>query len=389
MCMVKFDVLKAVDDCFRGMNNLRRWTEFFQEARYNELSKQALNCMVTFIVAKKCEQAGKKIHWERFPKIAIFRGFQKMGLADVTHNTYANIVENKMNGELENFYRVIGCKKIKDLVNDEKEAEKLQEFLVEGINTFEFEIYRVSSRIASLIEVVESEEKFNRNDYANKYAEIVSSIKDMEAKIPAVKGFINSSEYEILRKISSLRNQNRWALRSYRVDCSVLGHLFDTAVFAYLIALNNGMNEKMAAKMFFIGIWHDIAEAWTKDIPSPTKDAFEGFREASEEFEVECLNKYVYQMVDEFLGNAIKEVMLEEEAAKDFKALIKAADYLSADSECYRQLVAGTRDKYFRDRVLWGDLKKIEENPNTFIAGGLKELLKFWVDETRDVKMLG
>lgn len=385
----KFIILKAIDDCFRGMNNLRRWTEFFQEARYNELSKQALNCMVSFVVAKKCEESGKKIHWERFPKIAIFRGFQKMGLADVTHSTYANIVENKMNGELENFYQVIGCNKIKDMVNDSEEAEKLENFLLEGVNTFEFEIYRVSSRIASLIEVVESEEKFNRNDYANKYAEIVSSIKDMEAKIPAVKGFINSAEYEIIRKISSLRNQNRWALRSYRVDCSVLGHLFDTAVFAYLIALNSKMNEKEAAKMFFIGIWHDVAEAWTKDIPSPTKDAFEGFREASEEFEVECMNKYIYQMVDEYLGSAIKEVMLEEEEAKEFKVLIKAADYLSADSECYRQLVAGTRDKYFRDRVLWGDLKKIEENPDTFITGGLKELLEFWVDETRDVKMLG
>ena len=172
-----FMVLKAIDDCFRGMNNLRRWTEFFQESRYNEISKQALNCLVTFMVAKQSEKTGKKIHWERFPKIAIFRGFQKMGLADVSHSTYANIVENKMNGDLENFYQVVGKTKIKEMVADEKEADKLEEFLLEGVETYEFEIFRVSSRVATLIELMDSESKFNRSDYANKFSEITLYIK--------------------------------------------------------------------------------------------------------------------------------------------------------------------------------------------------------------------
>jgi len=384
---INFKVLKAIDDCFRGMNNLRRWTEFFQESRYNEISKQALNCLVTFMVAKRSEGDGKKINWDRFPKIAIFRGFQKMGLADVSHSTYANIVEDKMNGDLENFYREVGKKKIEEMVADEKEAEKLEEFLLSAVETYEFQIYRVSSRIATLIELMDSESRFSTSDYARKFTEITLSIKEMEKTVPAVKNIanVNSEEFAMLRKIASLRNQNRWALRSYRVDCSVLGHLFDTAVFAYLIALNNGMSEKEAAKMFFMGIWHDVAEAWTKDIPSPTKDAYYGFREASEEFELECLQNNIYNVVDKQMRKSIKEVMMEEESANQYKKLLKAADYISADSECYRQMVAGTRDPYFRDRVLYGDLEKADPE---YITNGLRELLQYWCDQTKPLVML-
>lgn len=339
------------------------------------------------MVAKKCEKNGKKIRWERFPKIAIFRCFQKMGLADVSHSTYANIIENKMNGDLENFYQVVGKTKIKEMVADKKEADMLEEFLLEGVETFEFEIFRVSSRIATLIELMDSESRFVRSEYTRKYTDITLCIKEMESKVPEVKDMsdMNSIEFNMIRKIASLRNQNRWATRSYRVDCSVLGHLFDTAIFAYLIALNNEMSEKEAAKMFFMGIWHDVAEAWTKDIPSPTKDAYHGFREASEEFELECLKKYIYDVVDEHLRKSIKEIMMEEQDAKAYKKLLKSADYLSADSECWRQLVAGSRDNYFK-RVLCNDLEKADP---AYIKGAFKELLEFYCKVTEPLITLG
>lgn len=376
-----FKKLKAIDDCFRGMNNLRRWTEFFQATRYNELAKQSLNWIVAFMIAVECEHSGKQIQWDRFPKIGIFRGFQKMGLADVTHCTYANIVENKLGKQLEDFYQVVGQKKIKDMVADEKEAEELESFLLDGSNTYEFEIFKLACRIATLVEVIENKSKFDTTEFAKKYAEIVNSIEETIKSMPEAARIAdqNSPEFKLIRKISTLRNQNRWAVRSYRVNCSVLGHLFDTAVFAYIIALNFGLDEDVAAKMFFIGIWHDIAEAWTKDIPSPTKDAFVGFRDASEEFELECLQKYIYDLVAPHIRDAIKAVMLEEAANKEYKALMKAADYLSADSECWRQLVAGSRDEYFRN-VLLSDYEKANI---LYIIGALKELMVFWYSQAK------
>lgn len=158
----------------------------------------------------------------------------------------------------------------------------------------------------------------------------------------------NNSVFKIFQRISMLRNSNRWAAFPYIVHCNVLGHLFDTAIFAYFIGLEEfGGNEEIATKMFFMGIYHDIAEAWTTDIPSDIKDRITGFREATEKFEDLKLQKYVYDVIPHFLKRKIKEVMFEEEDNLQYKKLMKGADYLSADSECWRQFVAGSRETYF------------------------------------------
>lgn len=385
---LSFDVLKAIDDCFRGMNNLRRWTEDSAETRYNEISKQALNFAITYVLAKECEYNGEKIIWERFPKIAIFRGFQKMGLADVTHSTYVNIVEGKMNCKLENFHQAVGEGKIRELIKNKELAENLIHELNVVNDTREFHLYKLGSKIATLIELIECKDKFDTSVYAEKYSEICAEISKSEFKEKELLA-VGTSVFKVFQKISTLRNQNRWAVRSYRINCSVLGHLFDTAVFAYLISLNKDHDKQKAAMMFFMGIWHDVAETWTKDIPSPTKDAFPGFREASEEYELECLDKNIYEKIPEHIAKAIKEVMMEEEASKPFKKLMKAADYLSADSECWRNLVAGSRDAYFRDHVLLGDKKKVEADPNTYLTGPFKKLLDYYVEKTELLILLG
>ena len=165
--------------------------------------------------------------------------------------------------------------------------------------------------------------------------------------------------FKLLQQISRLRNQVRWATNYYGIECSVLGHLFDTAVFAYLMAYDEtGGDETFATKMFFMGIWHDVAEAWTKDIPSPIKNRIDGDRKATEKFELIKLNERVYSVLPDYLTKAIKEVMLEEEVNTKCKDKVKAADYLSAASECWRQIISGTHDSYFSKAIL-GEIKHL------------------------------
>ena len=45
-------------------------------------------------------------------------------------------------------------------------------------------------------------------------------------------------------------------------------------------------------------------------------------------------------------------VMFEEPANLNFHNLIKSADYLSADCECWRQYLAGSRDPYFLNTAI-------------------------------------
>ena len=52
------------------------------------------------------------------------------------------------------------------------------------------------------------------------------------------------------------------------------------------------------------------------------------------------------------MAKALKNVMMEDEENQEHKKLLKGADYLAADSECWRQYRAGSRDEYFRDAIM-------------------------------------
>lgn len=338
--------LKATNEVFLSLCCLRRWTSFVTEDKYNELCKQSLNCIVAYILAAYAEEAGKVIQWERFPKIAIYRAYQK---AYVYYDTPEHIIDEICKiGKIERDQ----FNKVTEEIIGELTDDDFAHFISDGIGTYEYQIYRAATKISTYIELIENQRKIN-GDYIQKTNEVIKSLEPF-ADFPGVSEIIepNSDVFEILQEISKLRNQNRWASHAYQIECSVLGHLFDTAVFAYFMSLEqNPNNEEMASRAFFMGIFHDVAETWTKDIPSPIKDRIPGFRAATEEFELTMLQKHFYNKVPDFLKKALKKVMFEEEGNQEFKKLLKGADYLSADSECWRQYIAGSRDKYFLEAI--------------------------------------
>ena len=111
--------------------------------------------------------------------------------------------------------------------------------------------------------------------------------------------------------------------------------------------------------MFFIGIFHDIAERWTNDIPSPIKNKIKGFRDAIEKYEKMVLSENLYNQIPESIGKSVRIVMMEEECNIPLHKLMKAADYLSADSECWRQYIAGSREPYYFKSAIMGFEKNL------------------------------
>ena len=324
--------LKQINEVFKRLNNLRRWTEFATEERYDEISKQALNCCICYILATEAEAKGVDIKWERFPIIALYRAFQK---AYVNYDTPEHILRDicELGGlPFEQVFRRATFEVIAELT-DEAFASTLEQ----GCGTAEEEIYKAATKIATLIELKEIKHNVN-GDYDKKYDEVIKSM----LKYEHIPGFTNLSDkdgnyFKLFSKISKLRNQNRWAAYSYRVSCSVLGHLFDTGIFAYVMALEEGLSEEIATKCFFMGIFHDIPEAFTKDIPSPIKDRIPGFRELTEKYELQMMEKNVYPLVSDEVKLALQKIMFEEEGNEEFKTLMKGADYMSAVSEIWRQ----------------------------------------------------
>jgi len=339
-----FKHLVAMNEVFKRLNALHR-TDFVTENKYNYLSKQALNCIVCYILATYAEKSGHVIYWERFPKIAIYRAFQS---AYVYYDVPEDVIRylcTRNNINLNDFHSTT-----KEIIAENSDKE-FSNFVCQGLGTYEYRIYRAAMQIADYIELKENQYNLNM-DYMIKVQEVIRSIGTY-SDIPGVLEISNLEDpvFKVLQQISRLRNQNRWATYAYNMECSVLGHLFDTSIFAYFMALEKKEDEDLATKMFFMGIFHDIAETWTKDIPSPIKDRIPGFREATEKFELEMLELKFYRVIPDFLAESIKKVMLEEPENEQYKKSLKGADYLSADSECWRQYVAGSKDKYFAKAV--------------------------------------
>ncbi len=340
MKQITLKYLTATNDVCTKLNNLRRWTDFTTQQKYNELSKQAFNCIVAYMLAHCAEHKEKNICYENFPRIALGRAFAKVYV-------YFDTPEHKIH----EICKLSGIsKKSFDVVSDkiitEKTDKDFADFLSKGIGEYEVQIYRAATKIATYIELMEQQHTIS--DFS-KFQEIERNLDEF-MKIPGVAEFSDTDSpiFKLLQQLSKLRNQVRWATCSYNTECSVLGHLFDTAVFAYLLALDeSNFDETYATQMFFMAIFHDVAETWTKDIPSPIKNRIEGFRKATEKYELQKLEQHMYSKVPDYMRNALKSVMMEDEGNVSYKKQLKAADYLSADSECYRNLLSGSRDTYF------------------------------------------
>lgn len=374
MNMMNIKNLKATNEVFKRLNNLRRWSNFITEGKYDEISKQALNCAICFMLATEAEEQGLPINWERFPKIAIYRAFQK---AYVNYDTPEHILKEicDLGGiQFDKAFGEVTEKTISDLTDIE-----FANWVKEGCGTVEEKIYKGATKIATFLELKELQRHMNGN-YVTKYEEVVKSMGKYE-DIPgfSILSDTRNDSFKVFEAISKLRNQNRWAAYSYLVDCSVLGHLFDTSVFAYLMALEKGYSETVATKCFFMGIFHDVPEAFTRDIPSPIKDKIPGFRELTEKYELQMMEKHVYPFLSEEVAESLKRVMFEDSENAEYKQLMKGADYMSAVSEIWRQLKAGTRDESFTE-AFKGHVRKFDAGVVAELTPNTKELLD-WMKE--------
>lgn len=76
-----------------------------------------------------------------------------------------------------------------------------------------------------------------------------------------------------------LQSSFRWNSMRRRYPISVMSHLFMISFIAYIIGNIEGKSRQEITHMMMVGLFHDIPEAITGDIVTPTKKAIEGFEE--------------------------------------------------------------------------------------------------------------
>lgn len=351
--------LEAVNHMLDELICLHRWSEVtVTSGSFTEQSKQGLNCMIAYIWAQEMKHAGFSVDFTKFPKIALFRGFTKTQQCDVSETNLDTIFR------LGNVSKANFSEMIWGVIEDNCSPEFFKHLQV-APNCLEAQIYRAATKVATLLEIREIRGLIAKQDYSLKEAQQLEVINDF-ANLPCFDIIMSDSYQEIFRNFAKLRNRIRWAKHPNIIPCSVLGHMFDVGCFAYLMSLEtNPCDEDLATQYFFMGVFHDLPECWTGDMPSPIKDSIPGLRKATEEFENMVMEEHVYSNLPTYMTNALRAVMLEDKENVQYKTFLKKSDNFSAYVECWRQIDAGSHHKYFQN-VVRTDYQSKEKLPQNF-----------------------
>jgi len=353
-------------DILRALNCLPRWSAHIQD-NYSEIAKLALNCQISVIMfALVAYEQENNLHFtdkqpvrtSLLPRIALYRAFEKYEKCDILAETYQDLFDG--HEELEQHFLNYMKEKVIALTTSD-----FFEHISDLENVFEMQIYKAATALATYYETQEikrnvSEKRFAEIDARQterlyKYREfpIIRDLFDGTADDTSVFSKLN----ELFSTFSSLRNRIRWVKRVPLRNYSVLGHSFDVAVYNYLLALNEHPDQPEKAEIgFYIGLYHDIAEIWTGDMPSPLKDAIPGLRKRTEELEVKVLETHVFPLLPDWFVPKFKSYMLEM-LPKEERDYYKFGDNLAAYIEASTQLAAGSNDYYFEGVVIDGIIK--------------------------------
>ena len=139
---------------------------------------------------------------------------------------------------------------------------------------------------------------------------------------------------------------NRWALmRNTRYE-TLSEHSYDVAQIAHALAvignekLSKSYNTERAA---LIGLYHDLPEIITGDLPTPVKYYNEETKTAYKAVEKSAA-KQLLSMLPDYMQKSYSPLLKKKPEDKELWKLVKAADKISAYIKCVGERKAGNSE---------------------------------------------
>lgn len=144
--------------------------------------------------------------------------------------------------------------------------------------------------------------------------------------------------------ISRMKYIGRWGLMRNTVPENIQEHSHMVAVLAHALAVIR--REEFGGtidpgRVAAVALYHDAAEIFTGDLPTPVKYANPAIQTAYKAVEADAAGRLA-AMLPQKLRPAFSSLL--EEHDPEVLALVKAADKLSAHLKCLEELKAGNRE---------------------------------------------
>ena len=190
--------------------------------------------------------------------------------------------------------------------------------------------------------------------------------------------------YHFFPMIARMRYINRWGLMRNTDPENIQEHSHMVAVLAHALAVIH--NEKFGGQVdpgtvAVAALYHDASEILTGDMPTPIKYDNPDIQSAYKAVEAVAEQKLLHMLPPDLRG-AYDEVLTIPDP--EVRALVKAADKLSAYLKCVEELKAGNNEfKKAREQTL----AALEENPLPALKYFMEEFLpgfELTLDELQD-----
>ena len=169
--------------------------------------------------------------------------------------------------------------------------------------------------------------------------------------------------------ISRMRFIQRWALMRNTAPENVQEHSHQVAVLSHALAVLR--NEKFGGHVdpgavAVAALYHDASEILTGDMPTPIKYDNPDIQTAYKEIEAVAERKLLSMLPEDLRGDFEAAVTIPD---PEVRALVKAADKLSAYIKCVEELKAGN-----------AEFKKAKEQTYAALCQNPIPALKYFID---------
>ena len=152
--------------------------------------------------------------------------------------------------------------------------------------------------------------------------------------------------YHFFAMHSRMKYINRWALMRNTVSENISEHSNDVAVIAHALAIiknvrfGGNINAERAA---FLGLYHDMTEIITGDMPTPVKYHSEDMTDAFKAVEDKA-GRTLLSMLPDDMAKYYEGAFFKKEGDEYLWKIVKAADKLSALIKCIEEKNAGNNE---------------------------------------------
>lgn len=310
--------------------SMKRWNSYPRIEDISHLDNVWFTLHIAMFLSYLEEKEWKIVDKEFIMKRIIFNSMKTLVISDINSGTRHYI--EKINKDIFNKIE----KKVIDHIISFDAPDYLKQDMIDTLDNkekkLELSIIEASKKYAWYKECLVNRKVFE-DMYEVPYNDIMLYLKNKRKDLNSLDKLLKNQDYEkYLTNIRKLSHSIRWNQEKRIFPISVMSHLVLITYISYIIWTienNIGTQKYNIFEMMFKALYHDIPEAITWDIITPTKKAVEWFEKILEEVEVKMLNDFLFSYVWDDYKWYIKDYMLTP-WSWDCWPLVKSSDLISA-----------------------------------------------------------